>query len=73
VSRRPDAELYGQYVFGDFCKGTVWAVPENHAAADPLPAPMADTPYLITSFGEDFAGYLYLVHRGGGIFKLDQS
>ncbi len=73
VSRRPGANLYGQYVFGDFCKGAVWAVPEGHAATDPLPAPLQDTSYNISSFGEDAAGYLYLIHLGGGIFRLNDS
>ena len=38
MSRRVGAALYGQYVFGDFCKGTVWSVDEDHSANDPLPA-----------------------------------
>lgn len=73
VSRRVDANLFGQYLFADFCQGVVWAVPENQSPGDPLPAPLADTSLQISSFGEDAAGRLYLVDLGGSIHRLNDS
>jgi hypothetical protein len=40
----------------------------------PLPSPVADTGYNISSFGEGSDGRIYLVDRGGGaIYRLDES
>jgi glucose/arabinose dehydrogenase len=74
VARRSNAApLYGYYIAGDYCSGEVWAIPDNFTAGDPLPAPIDDTPYSISSFGVDNAGYLYLVDLGGSIYKLTDS
>lgn len=74
VARRSNAApLYGDYVAGDFCTGEVWVIPANFTAGDPLPAPVDDTGYNISSFGVDNAGYLYLVDLGGSIYKLTDS
>jgi glucose/arabinose dehydrogenase len=72
VSRRSGAALYGSYVFGDFCSGLVWTIPATFARGDSLPAPI-DTDHSISSFGEDSAGRLYLVDRGGAVFRLTDS
>ncbi|MEP7360384.1 MAG: PQQ-dependent sugar dehydrogenase [Chloroflexota bacterium] len=77
VARRSfSAPLYGKYIFGDYCSGKVWAIPADPAdfmPGDPLPAPLDDTTYNISSFGVDNAGYLYLVDLGGAIYKLTDS
>ena len=74
VARRSNtAPLYGDYIFGDYCSGKVWALPPTFNAGDPLPAPLADTSYNISSFGVDNAGYLYLVDLNGSIYKLTDS
>jgi glucose/arabinose dehydrogenase len=73
VSRREGAPLYGQYLAADFCSGRVWAVPEDHAASDPLPAPLVNTELKIASFGEDVDGRLYIVDLQGTIHRLDGS
>lgn len=73
VSRRSGAVLEGDYVFGDYCSGKVWVIAADFTAGDPLPAPVADTGYNISSFGVDNAGYLYLVDLNGSIYKLTDS
>ena len=74
VARRSNAApLYGDYIMGDYCSGEVWVIPADFSAGDPLPAPLADTSYNISSFGVDNAGYLYLVDLGGSIYKLTDS
>lgn len=69
VYRGPDfPALDGIYVYGDFEYGQVWglrrpaAVWENHL--------FADTPYLISSFGEDEAGEVYMVRYEGEIYQV---
>ena len=73
VARRSGAPLYGNYVFGDYCSGRVWIIPANFGAGGALPEPVEDTPYLISSFGEDAAGRLYLVDHGGAIYRLTET
>lgn len=50
----------GTYVFGDYCTGEIF-LRENGTVRMAL-----DSPYNISSFGEDEAGEIYLVHLGGG-------
>ncbi|MEP7158625.1 MAG: PQQ-dependent sugar dehydrogenase [Chloroflexota bacterium] len=73
VSRRSGAALYGKYVFGDYCSGKIWVIPANFAPGSALPAPADDTAHLISSFGRDNIGRLYLVALGGSIYRLTDS
>lgn len=74
VSRRSGAALYGKYVFGDFGSGRVWAIAHDLARGSAMPAPLADTSYLISSFGEGLDGRLYVVdYAGGAIYRLNDS
>jgi hypothetical protein len=34
---------------------------------------LRDTPYSISSFGEDDAGALYLVDQAGSIYRFDRA
>jgi len=61
--------LYGVYVYGDFCSGRIWGVyagAHTPATATLLRSPTASPRLSISSFGEDQAGELYVVDRGGG-------
>jgi glucose/arabinose dehydrogenase len=61
-------ELYGKYVFGDFCSGRVWAgVRVGGRWARRL---LLNTSARIASFVEDDAGELYLVDYQGSVFRL---
>lgn len=74
VSRRHGAQLYGNYVFGDYCSGNLWEIPANFAAGGTLASPIANVgEYKLVSFGEGADGRLYLVDHTGSIFRLDQS
>jgi len=62
-------DLEGVYLYGDFGTGVIWAVwrdPSMTWQNDIL----MDTPYGISSFGEDEAGELYLVDYGGTIYQF---
>ena len=63
--------LQGRYVFGDYCSGRLWTLRETapFSGSWVLSQPL-DTPYSITSFGEDQAGELYVTHLGGTLFRF---
>ncbi|HYF28158.1 MAG TPA: PQQ-dependent sugar dehydrogenase [Baekduia sp.] len=73
VSRgRRLAALRGRYVFGDFCRGTIWSL-DAAAAEEPARADLrreaARLPGLV-SFGEDADGDLYAVSVQGTVAEL---
>ncbi len=58
-------DLYGWYVFGDFCSGKIWAL---CADCDTLRVRLLkDTQLRISSFGEDGAGELYVLDFARGV------
>lgn len=59
--------LIGKYIFGDFCKGTVWTIDKDKKFAM---RKLLDTKLKISSFGEDAEGELYIVDYRGKVFKL---
>ena len=61
--------LYARYVFADFCSGRIWTVP-NGAPSPMRKALLMDTDMLISSFGEDGSGELYVVDHRGAIYKF---
>jgi hypothetical protein len=68
-------DLYGRYVYSDFCTGKIRslslpALPGEAAAGDRSEGLEVDNP---VSFGEDSARRVYVVARGGGIFRLAAS
>lgn len=65
-------ELFGQYVFGDFGKGTIWSIPADSARQGTQLALIKrlETKYLISSFGEGRRGEGYLADYKGNIFKF---
>ena len=62
-------ELYGMYLFGDYCSGRIWVLART--AEGWKMAEWLDTSLSITSFGEDDSGELYVLDRAaGGVFLL---
>lgn len=61
-------QLQGIYIYGDFCGGQLWGLRKVGSTWETRL--LLDTPYSITSFGEDEAGNLYLVDYSGGIYLL---
>ncbi|MCP4204535.1 MAG: PQQ-dependent sugar dehydrogenase [bacterium] len=61
--------LPGFYIFGDFCRGEIWGARQNQAG-NWVVNRLLDTDRLITSFGEDANGNLYVVTFREGVFRL---
>jgi glucose/arabinose dehydrogenase len=65
-------ELQGRYIYGDYCNGNVWSAQRGADGVWQSELLMA-TDYIISSFGEDAAGELYLVDYKGAIYRLAQA
>jgi len=63
------ARLGGTYLFGDFCSGKVWAAADAEAAAPTAVLVPQLTSPLLTAFGEDAAGEVYLT-AGSVLYRL---
>jgi glucose/arabinose dehydrogenase len=66
--------LYGLYVFGDYCTGRISTL-ELLPNGSWVQVLRLDSPHLISSFGEDQAGELYLTHIGtaatdGAVYRV---
>jgi len=61
--------LYGRYIFGDYCSGRIWTLPQgaDRPAAESL---FLDTGLDVSSFGEDEAGEVYVVDHAGAIYRV---
>ncbi|MDQ4025652.1 MAG: PQQ-dependent sugar dehydrogenase [Actinomycetota bacterium] len=62
--------LRGNYFFGDYCSGKVWAVAAGGSDRQ-QPEELLDTDLSISSFGEDDRGEVYVTDlAGGGLYRL---
>ena len=62
-------KLQGIYVFGDYCSGVIWGLrPDDSGGWEHLE--LIDTELAISSFGEDWAGELYVIDLEGQIFII---
>lgn len=62
--------LYGNYFFADYCSGAMWRIFPNSAGTWDM-AEVARTGFLVSSFGEDAQGEVYVVDQiGGSVYKL---
>ena len=59
-------ELFRRYVYGDFCKGEIYAV----SLPDGEPAPTGLKVPALSSFGEDGCGRVYAASLGGPVYRL---
>lgn len=57
--------LRGHYFYGDFCTGALFSLQGSPAGGWSV-TPLGDTPYSISTFGEDEDGELYLADYGAG-------
>lgn len=64
--------LSGRYFYGDFCSGRIWRVPADYVFGDPM-AVALDTDLLITSFGTDALGEIYVTDHRGTVSHLVQQ
>ena len=69
-------ELYGRYIFGDYCTGKVWSLKnidgkiELKEHTKELLESMNKKEFYLSSFGEDNNGELYLVNYSGEIYSI---
>jgi glucose/arabinose dehydrogenase len=66
---RPSSGLDGVYLFGDFCRGTIWGGFEDGDGSWSRRV-LAETDLSITSFGEDESARIYVVDRAGSVFRI---
>jgi hypothetical protein len=64
--------LRGFYIYGDFISNRVWAAEFNGTWVSWVLIPQPNATQLISSFGEDEAGELYIASYGSGaVFAID--
>src|SRR5262245_22362091 len=63
--------LRGAYFYGDYCTGKIWVGTRelNGLWSSRL---LLDTNLLISSFGEDLNGELYVINLGGGVYAFSE-
>ena len=68
--------LVGGYVYGDFCSGRIWVVSASAytpATGRLVHGPGGSPALLISSFGEDEAGELYVCDLAGRIYRISAT
>ncbi|MDB5297605.1 MAG: gdhB [Phycisphaerales bacterium] len=65
-------ELAGQYVYGDYETGKVWALRYDGAKVTEHKE-LVDTPLKLVAFGQDAAGELLLLDYQGATYRLDRN
>jgi glucose/arabinose dehydrogenase len=65
-------ELDGLYFYGDYCNGRIWTLERNGAGVW-MATLTGWQPgrFVISSFGEDESGELYVADYKGGIYRLE--
>ena len=67
-------DLSGLYLFSDFCTGKIWSLnPLKGVTKDLTPQLLGNKKGMISSFGEDIYGELYIVEFSGSIYKIVSS
>ena len=64
------AGLDGWYLYGDYCKGDLWAVRAD-APAPAKPVPLGVRIESLVSFAEDTAGELFAISLQGGVYRIE--
>jgi hypothetical protein len=65
--------LQGHYLYADYCGGWVRSFQwQNGQATNQQDRPTLSPGGLITSFGEDAAGALYILQQSGEIYRIVQ-
>lgn len=62
-------ELVGWYIYGDYAKGTIWAL-RQEAEGTVHNETLLQSGELITSFGVDAAGELYVCVQNGSLLRI---
>ncbi|MCZ6615860.1 MAG: glucose sorbosone dehydrogenase, partial [Thaumarchaeota archaeon] len=64
--------LVGAYIYGDLCSGKIWALHYDGTEITEH-VQLVDTDLIISSFGVDERGELYIVSYTEGIYRLRSS
>jgi glucose/arabinose dehydrogenase len=65
------AGLGGQYLYGDYCSGEIFAFTRTQERkSSPAPRVILKTAFRISSFGEDEIGELYALDHGGSLYRI---
>jgi len=69
VYRGSTLSLQGTYLYGDFCSGRIWGLRKDGAAWESRL--LLDSSMLISTFGEDEAGELFVAdYATGEVFRI---
>ncbi|MEX2143994.1 MAG: PQQ-dependent sugar dehydrogenase [Anaerolineales bacterium] len=60
---------HGVYLYADYCSGEVFGLAQLASGVWESRI-LYDTSFLVTSFGVDEAGEIYVIDRGGGLYQL---
>jgi glucose/arabinose dehydrogenase len=63
--------LRGLYFFADYCSGNVWGLRRNGMQWDA--SLLADTTFLVSTFGRGEDGSVYVADHSGGVFLLSDG
>ncbi|HYC93092.1 MAG TPA: PQQ-dependent sugar dehydrogenase [Thermoanaerobaculia bacterium] len=61
--------LQGMYLYGDYCSGRIWGARRNTSGAW-VSTQLVRTDYMISSFGEDVNGEIYVADHGGTVYRI---
>lgn len=62
-------DLVGQYLYGDFCSGKIWAA-SPHEDGTWTTTVLLNADFPVSSFGEDEAGELYVANHDGTVYQF---
>jgi glucose/arabinose dehydrogenase len=65
-------EWQGVYLYGDFCSGLIWGLYRDPSGAWQNRL-LFQTGFQITSFGTGSDGGVYVLDRGGGVYRLSRA
>lgn len=63
--------LYGAYLFGDYCTGKLWSL--QNVNGNWITTLLADTDFRIQTFGLAEDGSVYLANRSGGVYLISDG
>ena len=63
--------LKGSYIYGDYCSGKIWSATRDGARI--TIRELLDTNFLISTFGEDVNGELYVADHRGAVYRLHDA
>lgn len=63
-------QLWGNYFVGDYCSGNIWATVPTSDGTFTTQRVLGNSGLLISSFGEDAAGELYVLDHQGKVLQI---